>query len=61
MEVDENGDINLNLFELKVMNEGNKPSDEELDDITKNIQEKAIINVNTRQFDTKAFNYEVEH
>ena len=61
MEVDENGDINLNLFELKVMNEDNKPSDEELDDITKNIQEKAIINVNTRQFDTKAFNYEVEH
>lgn len=61
VEVDENGDINLNLFELKVMNEDNKPSDEELDDITKNIQEKAIINVNTRQFDTKAFNYEVEH
>ena len=32
----------------------------ELKDIKRNKQRKAIINVNTKQFDKKAFNYKVE-
>jgi hypothetical protein len=64
---DDDGVINLNLFELKVMNE----SDEEIDldkeegkkllnDIKLNRPRRAIINVNEKQFNKKSFNYEVE-
>jgi hypothetical protein len=57
----DNGILNLNLFEMKIKDESHiKPTEEELEDIKTNKQEKAIINVNTKQFDKKAFNYEVE-
>lgn len=58
---DENGVLNLNLFEMKIMDESQtNPTRKELEDIKANKQIKAIINVNTKQFDKKAFNYEVE-
>lgn len=57
---DENGVLNLNLFEMKIMNESQHPTEEELVNIRRNQQIKAIVNVNRRQFDIRAFNYEVE-
>ena len=57
---DENGVLNLNLFEMKIMNESQRPTEEELINIRKNQQIRAIVNVNRRQFDIRAFNYEVE-
>jgi hypothetical protein len=57
---DENGVLNLNLFEMKIMNESQQPTEEELVNIRRSQQIRAIVNVNRRQFDIKAFNYEVE-
>jgi|GEM_PF-2561659 len=64
---DDDGVINLNLFELKVMNESDEeidPDKEEgkklLNDIKLNRPRRAIINVNEKQFNKKSFNYEVE-
>ena len=57
---DENGVLNLNLFEMKIMNESQHPTEEELVNIRRNQQIRAIVNVNRRQFDIRAFNYEVE-
>jgi hypothetical protein len=57
---DENGILNLNLFEMKIMNESQHPTEEELVNIRRNQQIRAIVNVNRRQFDIRAFNYEVE-
>ena len=61
---DENGILNLNLFELKIKDESQEKlverDDPRLIDIKRNQQIKAVINVNTKQFDIKAFNYEVE-
>lgn len=58
---DENGTLNLNLFEMKIKDESQiKPSEQDLKDIKTNKQIKAVINVNTDQFDKKAFNYETE-
>lgn len=74
VEQDENGVLNLNLFEMKVMNESDEkieidqttgePIDPEqrrkLNDIKHNLQERAIINVNQKQFNKNAFNIETE-
>ena len=58
---DENGTLNLNLFEMKIKDESQiKPSEQDLKGIKTNKQIKAVINVNTDQFDKKAFNYETE-
>ena len=57
---DENGVLNLNLFEMKIMNESQHPTEQELINISKNQQIRAIINVNENQFNKKSFNYEVE-
>ena len=57
---DENGVLNLNLFEMKIMNESQNPTEEELVNIRRNQQIRAIINVNERQFNKNSFNYEVE-
>ena len=58
---DENGTLNLNLFEMKIKDESQiEPSEQDLKDIKTNKQIKAVINVNTDQFDKKAFNYETE-
>ena len=51
------GVVNLNLFEMKIMDESNGGRD---DNIMYNRQERAIINVNTKQFNKESFNYEVE-
>jgi len=55
VEVNENGEINLNLFELKVQNEDTTYENEQID-ISHNMQRKANININTNQFDNEAFN-----
>ena len=74
VEQDENGVLNLNLFEMKVMNESDEkieinqktgePIDpkqkRKLNDIKHNLQERAIINVNQKQFNKNAFNIETE-
>lgn len=57
----DNGILNLNLFEMKIKDESHETvTEKELKDIKRNKQRKAIINVNTKQFDKKAFNYKVE-
>jgi len=63
----EDGILNLNLFEMKIMNESDEninPDTEEgrnlLNDIKLNRPRRAIINVNEKQFNKKSFNYEVE-
>jgi hypothetical protein len=58
---DESGTLNLNLFEMKIMDESqNRPSSSELDNIRRNKQIKAVVNINTNQFDLKSFNKEME-
>lgn len=58
---DDDGVINLNLFELKVMNESNEiVNDVMLNDIKLNMPIRAIININEEQFNKNSFNYEVE-
>lgn len=47
---DSNGVLNLNLFEMKIMDESNK----------QNTNKVAVINVNDKQFDKKYFNYKTE-
>ena len=42
------------------MNESQHPTEEELVNIRRNQQIRAIINVNERQFNKNSFNYEVE-
>lgn len=49
----EDGVINLNLFEMKIKDESSKSSSEDIDI-------KAIINVNEEQFNKMAFNYKTE-
>jgi len=56
----DNGVLNINMFEMKIMDELNTPTLQQLEDISHNMHRKAIVNVNTKQFDKKAFNYEVE-
>jgi hypothetical protein len=51
------GVVNLNLFEMKIMDESHSGWD---NNIMYNRQERAIINVNTKQFNKESFNYEVE-
>lgn len=51
---DNNGRAVLNLFELKIRNEDTS-TNEEREDVTLGIPNRAIINVNTKQFDTKHF------
>jgi hypothetical protein len=60
VEQDSSGTINLNLFEMKIANEKTTPTTKELDDIKRNLQERAIINVNQKQFNKNAFNIETE-
>lgn len=60
VEADCNGVLNLNLFEMKVMNEEEKPTTEQLKDINLNRQQRAIINVNEDQFDKRHFKYRME-
>ena len=60
VEQDSGGTINLNLFEMKIANENTTPTQEELDDIKRNSQERAIININENQFNKNAFNIETE-
>ena len=58
-----NGVVNINLFEMKIKNESEDDIEEnsqELIDIKKNQQIRAIINVNENQFDKKYFNYRTE-
>ena len=58
---DESGTLNLNLFEMKIMDESNNtPDTAELNDIKQNKQKRAVININTNQFDLKSFNKEME-
>jgi hypothetical protein len=52
--------VSLNLFELKVMDESDKTaSEDELKNVTNNNIERAVINVNTKQFDKNSFNRNV--
>ena len=60
VEQDSGGTINLNLFEMKIANEKTAPTSEELDDIKRNLQERAIISINKKQFNKNAFNIETE-
>ena len=60
VEQDSGGTINLNLFEMKIANEKTTPTSEELDDIKRNLQERAIVNINKKQFNKNAFNIETE-
>jgi hypothetical protein len=67
VEQDSGGTINLNLFEMKIMNESDEKIDAEseegkkkLNDIKLNMQERAIININENQFNKNAFNIETE-
>jgi hypothetical protein len=60
VEVDCNGVLNLNLFEMKVMNEEEAPTEQQLMDIKLNRQQRAIINVNENQFDRRHFKYKME-
>lgn len=58
--IDNNGRAVLNLFELKIRNENECIIDEEeckneRKDVTLGIPERAIININTKQFDTNHF------
>ena len=50
---DENGDISLNLYEMKIKDEANDESEEHL-------QDKGILNINTNQFELMSFNNVVE-
>lgn len=60
-EISDEGILNLNLFEMKIMDESQeKPTQSELDSIKGNRQVKAVINVNTKQFDKKSFNTIIE-
>ena len=55
------GVVNLNLFEMKIMDESQQQAtDAEREDIMRNMQRRAIINVNTEQFNINAFNQKVE-
>jgi hypothetical protein len=56
VEQDSGGTLNLNLFEMKIANEEKTPTEKELKDIKRNLQERAIINVNEKQFNKNAFN-----
>ena len=60
VEQDSGGTLNLNLFEMKIANEKKTPTEKELKDIKRNLQERAIINVNEKQFNKNAFNIETE-
>lgn len=67
VEQDSDGTLNLNLFELKIMNESDEKIDEDseegkkkLNDIKHNLQERAIININEMQFNKNTFNIETE-
>jgi hypothetical protein len=61
VKIEDDGSLNLNVFEMKIMDESQvRVSDEEREDIKTNKQIKAVINVNPKQFDKKSFNYEVE-
>jgi hypothetical protein len=58
-------EVNINLFEMKIMEEvwGNKSEEAQKEiqkDITQNNPIRAIVNVNTEQFDITQFNKEVE-
>lgn len=57
---DRNGVINLNLFEMKIKNEKETPTQAELINIKLNRQKKAIININEEQFNKDSFNTEQE-
>lgn len=57
--VDENGVANINLFEIKVMNE-TEVTDKEIIDISKNDLVRGVINIRTTQFDKRQFKDEVE-
>ena len=57
----EDGDIHLNLFELKVKDETNESvSDEERVNITRHKQDRGIVDINKTQFDLKHFNRKLE-
>jgi hypothetical protein len=61
VKIEDDGSLNLNIFEMKIMDESQvRVSDEEREDIKTNKQIKAVININPKQFDKKSFNYEVE-
>jgi hypothetical protein len=45
---------------MKVMNEEETPTTEQLKDIKLNRQQRAIINVNEKQFDRRHFKYRME-
>ena len=58
---DSEGNISLNLFEMKIKDESDvEASDKEVSDITNKRQIKAVININEQQFDKVYFNYETE-
>lgn len=57
---DSGGTLNINLFEMKIANEKKEPTQKELNDIKLNMQERAIININEKQFNKHAFNNDVE-
>ena len=60
-ESDTGATVNLNLFELKVKDESNVlPEEQDQKDMTMGKQKRAVINVNTNQFNKGDFNYEVE-
>lgn len=70
-EQDCNGNLNLNLFEMKIMDESNEvltnqrgeltpEAQKELNDIKLGRQRRAIININEEQFDKKYFNQVTE-
>ena len=53
---DNNGRIILNLFELKIADESASASEQERANVTKGRATKALININTKQFEEKDFN-----
>ena len=60
VEQDSGGTLNLNLLEMKIANAKKTPTEKELKDIKRNLQERAIININENQFNKNAFNIETE-
>lgn len=61
VQVNDDSTINLNLFELKVKDESKATvTEQDQKDVTQGRQKRAVINVNTEQFDKKDFNNKIE-
>lgn len=61
VKVGKDGVLNLNLFEMKIKDESNEePTVNTLNSITRHKQDRWVVNVNTKQFDKRFFNYDTK-